>query len=73
MDYSRALYHDPNLAEAYASRGLAHWAESMLDQALTDCNEAIRLEPKFAQAYAIRGLVHWSAVIVDLAAPTPLW
>jgi Flp pilus assembly protein TadD len=50
----RAIDADPWSAPAYNLRGYAHLRLLQFDQALADCNEAIRLQPNFLNAYENR-------------------
>lgn len=47
----RALALDPELAEAHASRGLAHLVSGEFEQAERQLNEAIELNPSLYEAY----------------------
>ena len=49
-----AIDTDPWSAPAYNLRGYAHLRLLQFDQALADCNEAIRLQPNFLNAYENR-------------------
>jgi len=44
-------------AQAYAARGKEYLMKGQYDQAISDCNEAIRLDLNYADAYALRGVV----------------
>jgi len=48
---------EPNNAQAYSERGLAHGALEQNDLALADCSKAISLAPKLAIAYANRARI----------------
>jgi tetratricopeptide (TPR) repeat protein len=47
-------------AAFYLARSMRHFRRGNFDQAITDCDEAIRLEPDKAQAYGQRGQA-WAA------------
>jgi tetratricopeptide (TPR) repeat protein len=47
-----------NRAIAHHNRGDAYFGMAVLDRALTEFNEAIKLDPKFAAAYLGRGMVY---------------
>lgn len=50
---------DPNNADAYNNRGLAHqYYKRGLDQALSDYSKAIEINPAYAGAYNNRGLLY---------------
>ena len=55
--YARAIYLDPDFAEAYVGRGYAYLAHENLDSALADFDKAIELDPDLHEAYNYRGLV----------------
>jgi len=50
---------NPELAEAYCSRGVAYGQKGSYDKAIADLTEAIRLDPKLVQAYYSRGISYW--------------
>jgi tetratricopeptide (TPR) repeat protein len=45
-DYSQVIYHDPDSAAAYLSRGKLYRSRGFADKALHDLTQAIRLEPR---------------------------
>jgi tetratricopeptide (TPR) repeat protein len=54
-----ALGLDPNLPEAYFARAAAaHLGNQGLDQAIRDCDQAIRLAPQWGAAYRLRASLH---------------
>jgi tetratricopeptide (TPR) repeat protein len=58
--FSGAIDEFPHDAHNYSMRAtiLLFYEPKNTEQALADCNEAIRLDPKYAFARQIRGLVH---------------
>lgn len=54
---TEAIRLNPNLAEAYYSRGVTYWHLGSHDRAAADFNDAIRLDPRLAGAYYGRGCV----------------
>ena len=57
---TQAIRINPNLANAYALRGLSYSGKEEYDRAIADLNQAIRLDPNNAMAYDIRGSVYWN-------------
>lgn len=55
--YARAIYLDPNFAEAYVGRGYAYLAHENLESALADLDKAIELDARLPEAYNYRALV----------------
>jgi tetratricopeptide (TPR) repeat protein len=55
-DYNEAIRLQPDLANAYKSRGNAKYRLGDKQGAIQDYNEAIRLQPDFANAYSNRGI-----------------
>lgn len=53
-DFGRALRLDPNYAEAYLQRGLAHQARGGYDAAIHDFDFALTLQPALERAIALR-------------------
>ena len=53
--YSRAIKLNPNYANAYNNRGVAHDKQGEVDRAIEDFNIAIELNPNYAGAYTNRG------------------
>ena len=59
--YTEAIKLNPNYAEAYNNRGIAHITrgrEGDYDQAIRDLSQAVELNPNYAEAYFNRGRVH---------------
>lgn len=56
--FTRALEINPQLAEAYVDRGIAHRYLNETDQAMADFDHAIGLNPNLARAYAARGTIY---------------
>src|SRR5678816_1707396 len=54
-DYAEAIRLQPDLADAYNSRGVAYCNKGEHDRAIADYAEAIRLQPDFAHAHTTRG------------------
>ena len=46
----------PNLAAPWSNKGEALVDQGKYDEAITACNEAIRLDPNYAKAWSIKGL-----------------
>lgn len=53
-----AIYYDPEAVNPYINRSWAYAEISAFENALEDCNEALRLTPKNAMAFNNRGLVY---------------
>jgi serine/threonine-protein kinase len=51
----KAFALSPDLPEAYAARGVAHFANSDFSSAKTDLARAVKLRPRFARAWAWLG------------------
>lgn len=56
-DHTTAVRLQPGLAPAYFHRADTYWDAGFTDEALEDCNRAIRLDPHFASAFWLRGQV----------------
>ncbi len=48
-DYTKAIQLDPQYANAYNNRGLAHYHSKAYDKAIADFTRAIQLKPTFAE------------------------
>jgi tetratricopeptide (TPR) repeat protein len=71
-DYSEAIRLDPQLAEAYGRRGLAHARRGEDEQAIADLDTALRLDaevlkPDTYQVFRSRGLAHFHRRELDAA------
>ena len=55
--YARAIYLDPNFAEAYVGRGYAYLAHENLESAMEDLDKAIELDADLHEAYNYRAQV----------------
>lgn len=55
-DYEKALWVNPNYANAYNNRGNMLFLEGDLEGAVADYTRAIRLEPGFVEAFCNRGM-----------------
>ena len=67
----RAIDLDPELAMAYAYRGLAYIAKGEFDKGIENCNVAIELDPNNAWAYLYRSAAYHfkgeeSKAVIDL-------
>ena len=49
---------NPQMAWAYANRGIERCLKNEFDEAIADCSKAIRLDPKCAFAYSLRSLAY---------------
>jgi len=58
QEYCKAIAVDPDYAEPYISRALAHFYLGTLNEAIADNNIAISLDPKYAVAYRNRGIAY---------------
>jgi tetratricopeptide (TPR) repeat protein len=54
-DYTQAIRHDPNFADAYINRGLCRFQQKDFQRAIADYTQALRINPNFAYAYLDRG------------------
>lgn len=57
-DFNIAIKINPNLAEAYLSRGILLFLTNELNKALGDFNQALRINQDDPQAYLNRGLAY---------------
>ncbi len=55
-DYEKALWVNPDYANAYNNRGNMLFVEGDLEGAVADYTQAIRLEPGFIEAFCNRGM-----------------
>lgn len=55
---TRALTIDPQLVEAYISRGIIYGDQGNVEDALSDLNQALAINPELAHAYTNRGNVY---------------
>lgn len=53
-----AIQLDPEFAEAYAYRGLAHYQQGNYDAAMEDYDKAVARSPNHAEAYYFRATLH---------------
>lgn len=56
--YQKALDLDSGCAQAYLGRASIYIEQSRLNEALLDCNSALRQQPERAVLYVLRGLVY---------------
>jgi tetratricopeptide (TPR) repeat protein len=54
-DFDQAIRLNPNFAEAYVKRSIAHALKGQPDRAIEDLDQAIRLNPNYAEAFNYRG------------------
>jgi len=73
-DFTQAIGMNPNDAELYYCRSIAHYGigvvrndSSSLDLAIKDCNQAIKLNPDYAAAYSTRGGAYFTKGEYDMA------
>jgi lipoprotein NlpI len=57
-DFDQAIRLNPNFAEAYVKRSIAHALKGQSDRAIEDLDQAIRLNPNYAQAFYNRGTAY---------------
>lgn len=57
-DYTKAIDLQPDFAQAYLNRGLAHAGQNCPTEAIADYNKAIALQSDYAEAYLNRGATH---------------
>ena len=50
-EYTRIIQRNPNDAEAYFYRGVAHIQSGNIDQAIADYTQSIRINPNIATAF----------------------
>jgi uncharacterized protein (TIGR03067 family) len=68
FDFSKAIQLDPKSNYAYAARANSYYKLGRYSEAVTDCNEAIRLAPNDAFAHSIR-----AAALSQARAGTPIY
>ena len=56
-EFQKAIWHNPNMAEAYSGLGHAYMGLGRLDDALDAQHKAIELEPNMAEAHVAKGLI----------------
>ena len=56
-EFQKAIWHNPDMAEAYSGLGLAYMGLGLLDDALKAQHKAIELEPNMAEAHVAMGLI----------------
>ena len=66
-DCNKVLELNPDNAEAYSWRGLAHVNKKKYDEAIVDYDKAIELNPDDAETYRYRGLAYESKNNYDKA------
>ena len=49
-EYTRIIQHNPNDADAYNNRGVAHLDSNNIDYAIADFEAALRINPNYANA-----------------------
>lgn len=69
-DMTAAIHIDPDWPGYYLERAQVHLTRQQFNEALADCDQAIRLNPEFAEAFALRGvacqyLARWQQAIDD--------
>ena len=63
--FNEALQLNPNLADAYNTRGWTYFCLKQYERAIQDFNKAIELNPNFFEAYANRGYAyHLSSISI---------
>ena len=56
--YTQAIHHDGNLAEAYHKRAGAYIGQSQFLLAIADSTKSIQIDPNAHQPYQIRGMAY---------------
>ena len=67
VELTKAIQHDPQLAEAYHRRGACYFNLGETEKALSDLNRALELDPKNAEAYKHRALTNIHLRLFDKA------
>ncbi len=65
--FNRAIEYDPDQAQAYAGRGLAHFYTNHWDEAIADYDRALSLKPNQASTHLNRGLAYHAKSQFDKA------
>ena len=65
--WNKAIQDNPNSAESYNNRGLAHYNLKKYPQAVEDYSRAIQLKPDYVVAYNNRGNAYYELTQYDLA------
>ena len=58
-EYDEMIRQQPDNAQAYFLRGIAHAGSERYEMAVADFDEVIRLQPDNADAYFLRGITHY--------------
>ena len=59
-DFHKVIRLDPLESKAFYNRGLIHYHQDNLEDAIADYDHAIRLNPEYVGAYVNRGVAHLS-------------
>ncbi len=65
--WTDVVQKSPKKARGYLNRGSAYEAVGLLDKAVLDYDQAIKIQPDFAEAYYNRGITHFSMGFPDQA------
>ena len=57
-DYTEAIRHAPEFAEAYIARAEISLKQRDFDDALADCNSVVRVSPQWARGHYCRALAY---------------
>lgn len=66
-DFNKSIKINPDVAQAYCSRGLSYGAQGRFREAISDYNKAIELMPNFPIAYNNRALTYLTMKEYDRA------